>query len=541
MVGLLALRCSSYAFVPVVATCHTDLECGTNQICFPEGCADPGTGIVIEVTGTNSSGIYEQDQVVASGTLGPTQDVQINGGLTLVGELLQEKTAFVDPTNRVVFKDPVQVFATGTSDAIPGLSRTYQASFTQTANGVFSMPIGMGTYRVTAQATSGSVPPLTVSGVRTNAGKPATIEFAFPSVEGSVVVSGRLLKTKAAGTYVETPLEVAMDLQAVDPVSGVALSQHVPVPAGKGDFILSMSPAAHSLASILLVASPRDSSMSVSVPTKAFTLSTPLPALVTLEVGDFGVPQILEGQAVDASETPIANASVVVEGVVVGGGRFRSKVVTTNATGGFRVEVLPSAPSQPMVLTVAPPPMHRSGVTQGPVTIAKAAPEKAKIVCNDRMLVSGVLNRPDGSPAPGVKVHVTAQAASDRALPLDDVDVVTDMAGAYSAPLDTGSWRLEFVPGEDLPRFSRLVTVKLHNDTTGAPTQRLELGALNLPKGRRVTGSVMNVAGQEVQVMPSASIRFFRVTQVEGEATSVLLDSTIADAKGRYAVTLPTR
>ena len=79
MVGLLALRCSSYAFVPVVATCHTDLECGTNQICFPEGCADPGTGIVIEVTGTNSSGIYEQDQVVASGTLGPTQDVQING------------------------------------------------------------------------------------------------------------------------------------------------------------------------------------------------------------------------------------------------------------------------------------------------------------------------------------------------------------------------------------------------------------------------------------------------------------------------------
>ena len=67
------------------------------------------------------------------------------------------------------------------------------------------------------------------------------------------------------------------------------------------------------------------------------------------------------------------------------------------------------------------------------------------------------------------------------------------------------------------------------------------LGTLALPKARRVTGSVMNAGGAEVELMPSATIRYFRVTQSDGEPTSVLLGSTIADSKGNYTITLPTR
>jgi hypothetical protein len=138
-------------------------------------------------------------------------------------------------------------------------------------------------------------------------------------------------------------------------------------------------------------------------------------------------------------------------------------------------------------------------------------------------------------------VHLTEQSQTARALPYDDADVVTDENGAYAVPLDTGSWRLDFLPGEELPRFSRVVTVKPFSDTNGDPMRTLALGTFSLPKGRRVTGSVTNVGGEQVQVMPSASLRFFRVTQLEGTPTSVLIDSAIADDKGRYSVTLPTR
>jgi hypothetical protein len=525
----------------MVQTCKSDAECGADQICFPEGCADPGSGIVIEITGSNSSGIYEQDQVVAAGSLGPIQDLQINGGLSLIGELLQEKSAVVDPTNRLAYAEPVQVLAVGRSDAIPGLSRTYQASLSGTDHGVFSMPIGSGTYRVSAQPMSSLVPPLAIAGVAAAPNKPASVQFVFPSVAGTVVVSGRLLKAKTV--MAETPLEIAMDLQAFDPVTGDALSQRSPVssgPGGKGDFIVSMAPRAATLGSVLLTASPRDSS--AAVPTKTFTLQTPLPGVVTLETGDFGAPQTLTGQVVDAANAPIVKASVVADAVVTGGARFRSKVVKTDEKGLFSLEVLPNAPSQPLVLTVVPPALHHASFTQVQLSVsAKTPTEPAAIICQDRVVLSAALTRPDGSVAPGVRVHLTEQSQTARALPYDDADVVTDENGAYAVPLDTGSWRLDFLPGEDLPRFSRVVTVKPFSDTNGDPMRTLALGTFSLPKGRRVTGSVTNVGGEQVQVMPSASLRFFRVTQLEGTPTSVLIDSAIADDKGRYSVTLPTR
>ena len=130
-------------------------------------------------------------------------------------------------------------------------------------------------------------------------------------------------------------------------------------------------------------------------------------------------------------------------------------------------------------------------------------------------------------------MHATAQR-SQGAYSMSDANAVTDGDGAYTLLLDPGSWKLEFMPGEDLPRFSRLVTVK-------ATDTKMALGALTLPKARRVTGAVMNTGGVEVELMPNATIRYFRVTHAEGEPLSVLLGTAISDSNGNYTITLPTR
>ncbi len=530
--------CSSAPSLSLLYTCHSDDECGASQICFPEGCADPGVGIVVEVTGNNSTGLYEQDLAV---DVGPTIDLQIAGPLALVGQLQRERGAGIDPTNRSVYTEPVQIFAVGSSDLIPGLTRSYQATFDQTENGVFSMPIASGTYRVTAQASNSSVPPITAFNVRAASGKPASVDFAFPSVAGAVVLSGRLLKDRTGAPSVETSIETPMDLQAIDPISGHPLSQRAlvsPTLGAKGDFILSLSPAVRALTSVWVVATPREATP--PVPTKTFVVTTPLPSLTTLVLGDYGAPLKLTALVHDADQNPIANASVVVDGVVNGGGRYRSKVVTTDLAGRFSVDVLRNLTGVPFVITIAPPGGHRSSTWQPELDMAKPP---SIFICSDRISVKGVLTRADGSVAAGVRVHASelTSSANGRSLALKDAETVTDGSGAYAMPLDLGNWRLDFIPGEDLPRFSRLVTVKPESDSTGRPKTALVLSTLNLPKGRRVTGTVQNTGGREVEVMPNASIRFFRVTQSDGQPTSVLLGSTIADSKGRYSLTLPTR
>jgi len=527
--------CSSGGVSGELPGCRSDSECGASQICFPEGCGDPGTGIVVEVTGSNSSGIFEHDLAVADGTLTPTFDLQITGALSLVGELQRERTPGIDPTNRAPYTEPTQLVAVGASDLIPGLTRTYQAALTSTDNGVYRMPLGMGSYRVTAKPLNSSVPPMTLGGVTTGFKKTATANFAFPSIEGAVTISGRLLESRTEAPLVETPLTVPMSLQAFDPIGGDALSQLTPVSSGlgaKGDFILTMAPIARSLSSVLLVATPREGSP--SVPTKTFIVPTPMPSVLTLTMGKFGTPGRVTGQVVNAEGGPIAGASVMAEGLVTGGGRFRSKMVTTDQAGGFELEALANIAVDPLLITVGPPMGRRARVTQFALDLSPSAvPRTTPYQCPDRVTVSGLLARSDGSPAPGVVVQAVAEL-SRSSFPMSDAHAVTDIDGAYTLALDPGSWRLEFLPGEDLPRFSRRVAVADMSTT-------MVLGTLTLPKARRVTGSVTNTGGATVELMPSAAIRYFRVTQSEGEPASVLLGSSIADSKGNYVITLPTR
>ncbi len=367
--------CSMAMGRPIVPVCASDEECAGGQVCFVDGCGDPARGVVIEVAGSALAGQYAQDFPLADGGLSGRLDLSMRSPLVVQGEFQRELSSTVDPTNRTLYSDAVVVRATGVSEYLPGVSRTYEARFDKTERGVFSMALGSGIFSVTAVPADPSIPPEEQDELLVRAQEQApAVKFAFPSIDGTVILSGRLVKERVSIVPpVEVALtDVAMDLQAFDPTTRMPLSQRVPVSSGtagsRGDFVIALAPRVRDMGSFILVASPREASS--IVPTRTFSLSTPLPSAVTLELGDYGDPiQQVKGVALDASGAPIAGASVIVEGTVGGGGTFRSRVAITDPQGLFALDLLRNPPDGTLTATIAPPSDSRAGLTRVSVKV----------------------------------------------------------------------------------------------------------------------------------------------------------------------------
>ncbi|RKH29270.1 hypothetical protein D7X12_39715 [Corallococcus sicarius] len=116
----------------------------------------------------------------------------------------------------------------------------------------------------------------------------------------------------------------------------------------------------------------------------------------------------------------------------------------------------------------------------------------------------------------------------------------TDALGGFTLALDPGEYRLDFLPGENLPRVSRFVTVPPHTQEQ----QRLKLQSFTLSRGRSLSGRITlppDPALAPDGVAANASVRFFRVVTVAGRPASLLLAQTVSDSTGRYSTVLPTR
>jgi len=556
--GLLVLAGCAASGPGVPVACTSDAECGSGQLCFAEGCGDPGRGIVVEVGGDPVGGLYARDVPIADGTLGKDRDFELGGPLIVTGEFQREKTGDIDPTNRTFYREPVVVRALGQSELIPGISRVFEQRFERPERGRFTMNVGAGKFRLTAWPMDPSVPPASVEDVSVEPGMNSPdVIFAFPSVEGAVTLSGRLIKRIDATQvpHVEIALaQTSMDLQAFDPTTREPLSQRFPVASAsgstQGDFTITLGPRAKELPAVLLVASPREAS--AWAPTKSFLVEAPFPNAVTLELGDFGDPVTLVGQAFEPSGNPLANAQVMVEGVVAGGGTYRSRVVLTDAAGTWQLNTLPNAPGESLSVYVIPPPMSEAAVTRTPVKVEALEPDQLgrllapEIKAQPRLTVSGQVLTPEGEPARNVGVRALESVANvasgpTRPFPLDPVEVVTDESGAFTLKLDPAAWRLEFVSA-DLPLASRLVTVRSEVDAQGEYVKDFSLPVVTLAKGRSVSGTVRGTVGLTAGApVPYSTLRFYRVTAVEGRASAILLGSTVADDKGRYSVVLPSR
>jgi hypothetical protein len=544
--------------------CAADSDCDSGQLCFAEGCGDPGKGIVVEVEGGALNGQFAHDFSLESG-LGAVADFPIGPPLSVSGEFQRERSASSNPLDRTSYTDPVVLRAVGESTLLPGITRTYEERFAAPERGFFEMKVGAGSFVITAMPGDRTVPPV-VNSVQVATNALPAVTFDFPAVDGAPALTGQLIKKVDRTLLPPEPVLLSsgypsIDLQLFDVQNNQPLSQRFPVASTSGEFAITISPEARNRTSLILVASPREPG--VPIPTKRFVLPAAQTSAVALEYGDFGDDADVEGTILDSTGAPIAGAQVVLEGTVVGDGTFRSKIVETNATGDFKVDSLGSKSEGSFQLTVAPPKGSRAAYSQKNVTVTVSTPPGATkpvaklspttITLDDRLIARGLVTQPGSSelPAAGVFVRATLQVetltATDevKALPIEPAEGVTAEDGTFELPLDPGVWRFEYSPGDLLPLSSRLVTIKATiDDKTGLklPTQVLNPVELSFPRtvAGTVTGVVMGQNGAVEQVVPYSQLRFFRVTNVEGRPASILLGTAIADDRGKYQVVLPS-
>ena len=530
VLAVLGTACSDFDPMPI--GCSNDLECAEGEVCFAGGCGNPGENIVLEVRPNPQAGLHAQDFEVKS--LSGQQNVELSDPSALQGRVSQEQETDSRPS---AYSGAVTFRVTGESLLIPGVERRYTSTLTP-ENGTYQFPVGMGRYTITMTPAMADLPPVLHEQV-VESGQTVGLDFLLPSPAAVTRLSGKVVRQG------QLPVEADLEVQAFD--SGLRpLSQRVPVQRSTGLFSLALPPSAAKTNNVLIQVTPATAtSTPVLVPQKTFAVNPSQPLSLPLELGDYGVPVTVEGRLMDQAGLPIAEASVYVQGKVEGNGFFRSQKSVTDAQGRFSLLSLPSTPDLPHTLYAVPPPKARAGLTSRLVPVSYTGARLPDVLCPDRRIVRGSLLLPDSDAvAAGVKVQV--EAVGDlpgwpRPTVSNDPVRLTDSQGRFELALDPGQYRLDFIPLENLPRVSRLIVVH-PSGSPSTPGEALELPAFSLNKASRVSG-VVTFGGERFKGMAAgrASIRFFRVVNVEGRPTSVLLAESLTDDAGNYAATLPTR
>lgn len=510
--------------------CSNDSECSANQVCYVDGCGDPGENLAVEVV--PQQGVSEaQDFLIPPGTLRPQQVLDLFPASTLEGTVYRWEASGAEP-----YHGRVGLSVRGESALIPGLVRRYD-TFSDPATGTYRTQVGAGNFTVTARAEEDpAIPPVRLGGVLVSPGDALDLPVFFPSEGDLVHLSGRIVRTQAD----QEPVQAALELQVLDTETREALSQRIPV-AATGDFTVAAAFPPSFATSVLLQVTPKDPS--AQVPRRLFTVPlTPETLIDPLEFGAYGSPVPVRGRVLDSQGQPVAGASVSLEGQVTGGGTYRSQSSLTAEDGTFQLQTLAGDPEVPMRLSILPPALSRSALTVLEAVVPYTGGDLKDFRCQDRVEVSGMILRPDGvTPASGVRVVATPVAAVDEfPLPSLGVETRSNLEGMIALSLDPALYRLDLSPGENLPRVSRFVAVRPQTDL-----RSVALPLFVLSNGRTVNGRVTvrseGTDGGEAMAAPNATVRFFRITPLEGKPSSLLLGETVADSDGAFQVVLPTR
>jgi hypothetical protein len=510
---------------PSQLVCRSDAECGLNEVCFPDGCGDPGRDIVVEVTPDPQEGLHAQDYRL--GAVRPQLDLVVSGPAAVAGRVVRD-TSLPAPDGGTVmrpYSEPLHLRAQGESLLLPGVARGYEAELVP-LHGGWELPVGTGTYTVTLTSGDAEVPPVRGT-AEVEPGARAPLELVLPAADSVVRLSGQVVRQ---GT---TRVDADLRIQALD-ADLSPLSQRVPVARGTGDFTLVLPrEAARRTALLLRVTAVGEAPW---VPQKTFTVDPRAPLPQPLELGDFGAPVRVTGRVVGLDGRPVAGATVALRGQVGGGGGFHGPLATTTAEGRFAVDTLPSAPGGTLSLVVVPPLGATAGLTVQPVEVPRTGAVLPDVVCPNRRVVEGIVHLPGGTtPARGVRVAVEPMAEVPgwpRPPGGGEALGATDDEGTWRLRLDPAVYRVDFIPAENLPRVSRVVTVLPGEDDT---VQRLT--TFNLQRGRTLTGRVTD----GTRALPYASIRFYRAVTLEGRPLALLLSQTVSDDQGRYTTVIPVR
>jgi hypothetical protein len=515
--------------------CSGDDECGENQVCFPDGCGDPGKNIVVEVVPGASTGQFAQDFRIDA--LQPLQNLEAFEPAVILGAIQQEGTLSSDS---VPYQGEVVFQAYGESIIIPGRKRWVHATITLD-QGAYEVPMPTGAFTLTYTPKDERLPPQRREGQVVQPGQAVNVNLLLPNPASVLSTSGRLLRSAATNTPVT---EAVMQVQAFEPESGLPYSQRVLVQQETGAFTLYLQPSLE-MGRLIVRATPQDST--ALVPSKDFDVpfSTTLPT--PLELGDFAQPVPLSGRLVDASGDPVTGAAVLVEGMAGGGGTFRIPAVNTDQLGRFSSQVLPPFPGTKLTLWGLPNTRSTAGIVRSLVEVPLMGGDLGEVEAPDKVEVKGRILRPGGDGPPAAPVIVEAEPVApiaDLPLPQGVTRGDSDAEGRFLLRLDPAMYRLDFAPREPgLPQVSRFATVPAVPNATGQ-LEPVLLPDFTLSRGRRVTGMVSSIprrlSTEPPAPAPNASVKFFRVVSVEGRQSSVLLAETLADENGNYSVILPT-
>ncbi|WP_244227381.1 carboxypeptidase regulatory-like domain-containing protein [Corallococcus aberystwythensis] len=518
---------------PEQLVCRSDAECASGQVCFVDGCGNPGGDIVVEVQPLPKAGMFAQDFPVDR--LRAEQNLELFSPVRLRGEVSRGTVATADGgTQALPYRAPIHLLATGESRLIPGVARRYETTLTP-ADGAWVLPVGSGDYTVTLTPLDPGLPPLS----RTAAVDPATggmVAFALPTASRVVTLTGTLVLQ--GSRRVDADMEVQVLDESLRP-----LSQRARVARDTGAFQLALGAEDAARDTVLLRATPVNAGD--LMPWKTFVVD-PSAALATpLELGDPGAVVRVEGRVLEKDgQTPMAGARVSLQGRVAGGGTFKGVPVLTDEKGRYQLPSRPGVSDPPLTLVIVPPPSSPSRLTLQPVVVPAADTVLPDATCPARMTVVGTVNTPEGTgPASGVRVVAEPVGALTGwpQPPLGfESPLTTNSEGNFSLALDPGEYRLDFLPGENLPRVSRFVTVPPAVDTS----EVLMLAPFTLSRGRSLSGRITLPPDPAVApdgIAANASVRFFRVVTVAGRPDSLLLAQTVSDSTGRYSTVLPTR
>lgn len=515
--ALLLAGCSKSPWQEPVS-CQSDADCGPAEVCFADGCGSPEAGLALEVI-VSSQNI--QDFPIAD--LRRVQDVELLPPAVVGGTIRRESP----PGAPEPYSQKVNVRLRGESAVLPGVTR-YHDAMVVPLGGSYSLAVPVGRYTAVALSADPAVPPVTRP-VEVSPGEAVALDWLLPAASSLVQVRGKLLITTDTG-----PVLAPMGVQARDPTTFQPLSQWADV-AADGDFTLSTAPSG--LETLVIHAAPRPGADNIPmVPEKSFTASLGTPDPLVLELGDFGSPVTVTGRILGPDGAPVAGATVFLSGRVLGGGTFQSAAGQTDNEGSFTLSSLPSGGSGEHFLWAVPPTASSSGLLQVATEVSSSGGPLGDFTCPDRVPVSGLVQRSDGRPFPGVRVvaHPLEQVEG-HGLPRAYFEATTDEDARFLLRLDPAVYRLDFIPGEGLPRMSRFVTVQ---------REPVDLGTSTLSKGRTVTGAISassSPGSSEQAPVPYASINFYRLGLAEGRPLAIPLAETVSDASAVYSVVLPTR
>ena len=531
--GALVLSCR--AQLTAIPPCTTDLDCGSEEICFQDGCGDPGRGLTMQVT---HQGVAQEFPI---NELRSTYDQELGRPPVFTGQIKQATA-----TGQTPFTGKVILRGFGQTLHLPGVGRRIDASVLPFSGG-YSAGISTGEYggaqfgplHVFAEAGG---PPVRLNGSWSfQPGSRVPLDVTFPPAAALTRITGTLLLSLNAGVMT-TPMQV----QVLEPGWHRPISQIVPVDPITGLFTVLAPPMAPG-EPFEILATPRDGMLAESItPVRVFpgTVTGSITTLL-LQMEEFGSTVSLSGTVLDSKGQPLGGAKVFTERQIQGGKHnYKGGSTTTASDGSFLVKALPTlSVDDPVSLWIIPDSGLESGTLQVVLSVPLQDGSLPPLRCPPRVPVVGQVLRPNEQPAAGVLVRaqpLEAATAGGSKPPGDPVEVTTDAQGNFRLFADPGEYRLDFLP-DLLPRVSRRVTVYPQPGT--ATPEAVQVPTFTLWNGRTLSGKITGfpTAGAiEPAALPNASVELFRVVWEDGKQNSYSLGKVTTDSEGKYILTIPT-